>query len=586
MERRLILAFMVSMAVIIGWNAFFAPPAPKNTPAKIEKAAPAKEAKAPLPDENAQKPAGAMLPEKGKEIPAPTPAADASKDNAVPTPAPAAPKAPEVLKVIETPLFKATFTSYGARLKSFVLKAEKYAVPTGSGATQAIDLVSSKDGSLPYTLLLDNANFRYDPDAPFEIDGADAKSIVFSQSTPQGVIVRKRFALRSDYLFDLDVSVENNAAQPISFFPKLRLNSSQNDEQVKKVLFSSTQENVQFPKAYIDGAVWEEMSRDKLAEEQVAKGAITWAGIDDRYFLLSVLPLGAARSQIATQNHAKAYINAKGEPHHSYTTVLNHSLEKQELAPGAKKTLNYRLFIGPKEYDLLKRIGFNLSDSVDFWVLGFLAIPMLYVLKYSYWLIPNWGVAIILLTILVKLITIPLTHKSQVSMQRMSALKPKVDALKEKHKDDKQVFNQKVMELYKSEGVNPLGGCLPILLQMPIYFALYRMLQNAVELFNSTFIPGWLNDLVQPDPYFILPVLMAALMWLQQHITPAMDAQQAKMMKWMMPAMMLVFMIVLPAGLVLYIVVNSLLSVIQQWWMNKRQKEKTAMGPAPKPAKA
>lgn len=606
MERRLILAFVLSMAVIFLWNTYIAPPQPPSSaPAKKVVVEPAKPVTPPTAkpsfDEGLPLPSTAMLPdltaaaqpaaEKPSEVakPAaptpPTPPVASAPAAGTVAPAPTTPETPapvEQTYTLDTPDFRAVFTNRGARLQSYVFKSAQYTVREGD-VLRPIDLVSVKEPeNQPYTLLLDQANFRYDPNGLFEIEAKDAKSVRFVQKTPQGVLVRKTFRYTGDYTFELTVEVENGAQAAASFFPKLKIVTNQNDEHVQKILFSSGMSNDQVPKAYFDGSLWEQTNRDKLIEPEVQRGQIVWAGIDDRYFLLSVLPPANSRSQISAQSKSMPYVGASGKMQHQYWTALTHASEKQEVAPAAKKTLNYRLFIGPKEYDLLKRIGSNLDESVDFWVLGILAIPMLYILKYAHMVIPNWGIAIIILTLLVKLVTIPLTHKSQVSMQKMSALKPKMDVIKEKYKDDRQAMNEKMMELYRQEGVNPMSGCLPMLIQMPIWFALYRMLQNAVDLYNSAFVPGWIDNLVAPDPYYVLPVLMAVLMWLQQHITPAMDSQQQKMMKWMMPAMMLLFMLVLPAGLVLYIVVNSFMGVLQQMWINR----KLPKPEAPKPAKA
>ncbi len=185
----------------------------------------------------------------------------------------------------------------------------------------------------------------------------------------------------------------------------------------------------------------------------------------------------------------------------------------------------------------------------------------------------NWGIAIILLTLVIKLLTLYWTQKSMRSMRAMQRLKPKIDLLREKFKDDKQRLNQETMALYKVHKVNPLGGCLPMVIQMPVWFALYRTLLNSVELYHSTFIPGWLNDLTSPDPYYILPVAMGIAMFGQQAITPQpLEGTQAKMMKYFMPIMFTVMMLQLPSGLTLYIFINTVLTMLHQYYMNKTDK--------------
>ena len=180
----------------------------------------------------------------------------------------------------------------------------------------------------------------------------------------------------------------------------------------------------------------------------------------------------------------------------------------------------------------------------------------------------NWGIAIVLLTVLVKLVMLPLTHWSTVSMRRMSALKPLMDEINEKYKDDKQRKNQAIMELYKTHKVNPLGGCFPILVQMPIWIALYRMLGASAELYHVSFL--YLPDLTAKDPYYILPAILGLSMFVQQKMTPTtVDSAQAKVMLYGMPIMFTVFMLFLPSGLNLYIFVNTILSIAQQQVTNR-----------------
>jgi len=211
----------------------------------------------------------------------------------------------------------------------------------------------------------------------------------------------------------------------------------------------------------------------------------------------------------------------------------------------------------------------GLDDTIDFWVLGFLCKPMLWLLRQSYAVIPSWGVAIIVLTLLVKVLTLYPTHQSMVQMRRMAELKPKMDAIREQFKDDKAKMNQALMDLYKREKVNPLGGCLPMLLQMPIWIALYRTIYGAVDLYQAPLFL-WVDDLSAPDPYFVMPIVLGALMFLQQKMTPTMgDQTQAKIMQWMMPIMFTAFMLFLPSGLVFYILVNTLLSIAQQWYIRR-----------------
>lgn len=217
-----------------------------------------------------------------------------------------------------------------------------------------------------------------------------------------------------------------------------------------------------------------------------------------------------------------------------------------------------------KNYDELLSLGDNLQLSVDFGFFAVLAIPMLHIMQWLYKVIPNYGVAIIILTLLMRIVLYPLQHKSAVSMKKMQKVQPELKRIQEKFKEDPQRVQKETMELFKRSGANPLGGCLPLLLQMPIFIAIYRVFYSAVELVDAPFF-WWISDLSQKDPFYVLPVLMAITMFLQQKITPTttMDATQQKVMM----AMPLIFGFImkdLPSGLVLYIFISSLFGYLQQ----------------------
>ncbi len=232
------------------------------------------------------------------------------------------------------------------------------------------------------------------------------------------------------------------------------------------------------------------------------------------------------------------------------------------------KDLKIHGYIGPKEYDTLKAIDPRLTDVIEYGFFTFIAKPLFIALKYIHNVVGNWGWAIVIITILLKLILFPLTFKGMASMNRMKALQPKIKALQEKYKNDKQKIGIKTMELYKKEGVNPMGGCFPMLLQIPVFFAIYRVLLNAVELKHAPWI-GWIDDLSIKDPYFILPILMGITMYWQQRITPNnfTDPMQEKVMKFL-PLIFTFFFVTFPAGLTLYWFVNNLFTVGQQYYIN------------------
>lgn len=242
---------------------------------------------------------------------------------------------------------------------------------------------------------------------------------------------------------------------------------------------------------------------------------------------------------------------------------------KNGLTGRRVREVAFRAFAGPKDIDQLKSVGAGLEETIDFWIVGILAKPMLWLMRASYGVVPSWGFAILFLTLVVKLLTLYWTQKSFVQMRRMASLKPMQDALREKYKDDKAKMNQAMMDLYKREKINPLGGCLPMLLQMPIWIALYRTIYASVDLYQAPLFL-WITDLSAHDPYFVMPLLLGVLTFVQQKMTPtAGDPAQAKMMLWMMPIMFTGFMLFLPSGLVFYILVNTFLTIGHQGYMNR-----------------
>ena len=234
----------------------------------------------------------------------------------------------------------------------------------------------------------------------------------------------------------------------------------------------------------------------------------------------------------------------------------------------AEGTSHIDAYIGPKEYKVLTSIHPGLEDAIEFGWFTFLAKPFFKILHWIHDHVGNWGWAIILFTILVKLVLFPLSYKGMMSMQKLKDLAPKMKELREKYKGDPAKLNMKMMEMYKKHGANPMGGCLPMILQIPVFFALYRVLLNAVELQGAPWIL-WIQDLSKMDPYYVLPVLMGASMWFQQKITPSnfTDPMQEKIFKWF-PVIMTVFFVTFPAGLVLYWLTNNVLTIAQQYYIN------------------
>lgn len=295
---------------------------------------------------------------------------------------------------------------------------------------------------------------------------------------------------------------------------------------------------------------------------------VKWLGLGTRYFELALVP---------STNVAGAQVAQDFERGQAVKGSLVYPTEgKKDFA------FETRVYFGPKEMEALRSVHPILVDAIDFGWTSFIAVPLLQSLKWLYTYVHNYGLAIIILTFIIKMLLFPLTYKSMKSMAKIAKLQPQLNALREKYKDDKEKLNAEMMNFMKTNGYNPVGGCLPILIQMPIFFALYRVLFNSMELYQAPFI-GWIMDLSAPDPWFITPVLLTGLMYFQQKLSPstATDPMQQKMLQ-IMPVIFGVFMLLLPAGLNIYMVVNSATSIAQQWVLNR----KLGITPAGKAVKA
>jgi YidC/Oxa1 family membrane protein insertase len=237
---------------------------------------------------------------------------------------------------------------------------------------------------------------------------------------------------------------------------------------------------------------------------------------------------------------------------------------------GNSVSIPLRVYFGPKDLEILRKVEPTLDHTVDFGWFTVFAYPLLKILKWLYQFLQNYGLAIIFLTILLKIATYPLTYKSMKSMKKMAALQPQLQKIREKYKDDKEALNREMLTLMRSHGYNPAAGCLPILIQMPIFFALYRVLYSSIELYHAPFAL-WIRDLSSHDPFYVTPVLLSLTMFIQQKLTPntATDPAQAKMMQ-LMPLIFGAFMLALPSGLTVYMLVNAITSILQQLILNKK----------------
>lgn len=296
-----------------------------------------------------------------------------------------------------------------------------------------------------------------------------------------------------------------------------------------------------------------EFELGKVKETKYFKEGFKWIAQEDKYFFSAIVPKTKAEE-------AKLW-DKNGT-----------TLSSVKFPSGAN---TYIVVAGPKEYDTLSQIGYGLEYIVDFGFFSFLARPLFWVLKLFYSFTHNYGVAIIILTILVRIPFIPIINSGQKSMKKIQDMQPKMAEIREKYKNDPQRMQSELMALYKTYKVNPMSGCLPILLQIPVFFALYKVLLISIELRNAPFV-WWIQDLSAKDPYYILPIIMGATMVIQQKMTPsAMDPTQQKIMM-LMPVVFTFLFLTFPSGLVLYWLVNNILSIAQQYYINQKIKKESA----------
>jgi len=316
----------------------------------------------------------------------------------------------------------------------------------------------------------------------------------------------------------------------------------------------------------------EEVEIEKTTEPEELLGKIGWIAYEDDFFISAIIPGKKSKGVF------KGRLLPSGVLHGTYLT------QPVSLKPSEQVSFPYTLYLGPRELGMLKQVGEELDRAVDFGWTDIIAKPLLYLLRFFNQYIHNYGVSIILLTILIKILFWPLTHKSYKSMKEMQKLQPRMAKRREKHKNDKQKLNAEMMALYKTYKVNPMGGCLPMVIQIPVFFALFRILGNAIELRHAPFML-WINDLSAPDRLFnfpftipfmsppygipVLTLLMGASMFLQQKMTPTPgDPTQAKVMMFL-PIIFTFMFINFPSGLVLYWFVNNILSIGQQYRIHR-----------------
>ncbi|MCP4020801.1 MAG: membrane protein insertase YidC [Desulfobacteraceae bacterium] len=473
---------------------------------------------------------------------------------------------------VSTPLYNIVISEAGVVIKNCELKDykdtnQKDAPFKQMVATDLIPGVFSMDLAGHSIQGLKDAVFTADVDSLDTQVTNDKKSITFSLKTSLGITVKKVFTFWPDsYLIDCDIIFQNGSGAPLNDNIIISIPGPFTKEIDKRSRFA-----YEGPMAYINSE-FIKLKPDDIEEKDTHHGTVDWAGYTDRYFLTSVMP--------KTPLDTKLKLTFADE-----IVTTNFFQPMERLDPGKQATYSFTYYMGPKSLKILSQYDNALKKAINFGWFDVIAKPLLITMNYIYKVIPNYGVAIILLTILIKILFWPLGTKSYKSMNEMKKVQPLMMEIREKYKDDKQRMNQEIVGLYKTYKVNPASGCLPLLVQMPIFFALYRMLYMAIELRHASFL-GWINDLSSPDRLFhfdftipmmqppfgipVLTLLMGASFLLQQKMAPtAGDPMQAKMMM-LMPIFMTVLFINFPAGLVLYMLVNNVISMGQQYYIQKK----------------
>ncbi|PLX78180.1 MAG: membrane protein insertase YidC, partial [Desulfuromonas sp.] len=457
---------------------------------------------------------------------------------------------------VDTDLYHAVFTTSGARLLSFQLKKYNSTSDPDSPVVQLysedlLNYSTLRTSGTESLYIPEDVVFSSDSEQIISLSGNKSKSLIFRAELPSGLQIRKIFTFNGNtYTLDSQIEIINKSSSLMRGTIDYAL-IKRWDKEKDKDPYSFTG-----PATLVNEKL-EEVSVDDLEESPVSYGVeAKWTSFQTKYFLSVIVPQDESVKRIRILAEGDQVENIVESPHF-------------ELAAGQKRLLEYLLYIGPKDFELLKSSGHQLERAVDFGFFGVLSKPLFHVLVFFYGFLNNYGLAIIVLTVIIKLLFWPLTHKSYASMKAMQKLQPEMQKIRERFKDDKERLNRELMELYKKHRVNPLGGCLPMLVQIPVFFALYKVLLGSIALRHAPFV-WWLTDLSAKDPYYITPLLMGVSMFVQQKMTPTTaDPMQARIFM-MMPIIFTFMFLNFPSGLVIYWLVNNLLTIVQQFYIHKK----------------
>lgn len=479
--------------------------------------------------------------------------------------------------VVTTDLFKITFDANGASVARAELLKERQTPDWKTRGLPGLILGEEEQQDAGNVVLFDTSAqhvykaetglvggnfpnhrtaFRLITDTLDMKEGQDTLNVSFAASQGNVELIKTYVFHRGHYGIDVKHEVRNKGNVAIS--PSVYMQLTRDDG---KVASDSTFYNTfTGPAAYTEAEKFQKIDFDSIADNDTdlpSQSNEGWIAMLQHYFLTAWVPQQDINRELYTRQLDK----------HLY--AIGSIVAVGEVAPGAEKVVDSTLYVGPQDQRRLEYIAPNLDLVVDYGWLTFLAKPIYWLLAFLQGLVGNWGWAIVLLTVLVKAILYPISAAGYKSMARMRDVAPRMKAIQEKYGNDKQALNQAMMELYRREKINPAGGCFPILLQIPVFLALYWVLLATVELRGANWLL-WVNDLASPDPYLILPLLMVATMIIQMKISPRpTDPTQAKVMM-IMPVVFGVMFFFFASGLVLYWLTNNVLSIWQQWYVNKQ----------------
>ena len=580
MEKRAILAILLTFAVIFFWTVIqskFFPPSPSKTePQEVKK-------EVASPQEKVAEKKAEII--KGKPV---------DKERL-----PVKPKAvPQKEVRVETQNYWAVFTSEDARLKHFKLKKYNDRVKQSAitvKLTQWIDEILGKKAEEPKNPeTLDLVNTREEKDLPlgltfngsnlplhenWEVDKEQVRilqdgekgEITFSRNLDNGLKVVKRFQFDSDrYTINLEAEAQNNSSRDITNQLGLewigevelaRLVKEDDKDFGLRYSFLRNQkvEKKDFGGAGTSGCVPGCGTRKTTFEpfDIAERGDIKWFSFGGEYFTALLIPPPSKEITLTVKGSEKALLRAD---------VMTPSVT---IPPQGKVNATYRIYLGPKDEGRLEALGVDAERLLDFGFFTIVAKPLLWFIRLTHRVTGNYGIDIIIISILIKIIFLPLTQISMKSMKEMQKVQPEMNRLKEQYKNDKAKLQQEIMLLYKRRKINPMSGCLPMLIQIPVFIALYNALQNGIEMRHAPFLL-WIVDLSAKDPIYITPLIMGATMFIQQKMTPsAADPAQAKMFL-LMPVMFTFLFLNFPSGLVVYWLVNNVLSIAHQYYLNKK----------------